>query len=1750
MKKDIVIIIGLIHQIVASIVSNSTSYIYSPQFLNALSQNNEMWTPLLIDIDETHNLVFVSTGFSGISILDKQGSNVLFAKSFDDNFVKHIQISSNGQYLFAAFEAQLNVFQLDFQINDMNELNMKSFVQLQTITQATGILGMDYQEKQELLIVAGKLGIINAYDTSNKSQVYQIGTFTVDNPLINGIFITQDANWLYVSADTLGMVIFKLEDIQSQNKRQLNFTIAGQGQFGTQANFCQTTSDYYVFCFDFWQGFFFSNSQQVIQAQQEEYPVQIIFERYWPFSQIVPTIQSLIVNQQETLLLIGVRSQGIYIFDITKRPDIILLQQIKADSLAYSIKFSQDENFLYLSNSQFVLTYSKVQINLNNDFPNLFNTHQAKLNYLDYITDKSTCYIDPTNSYFIGAFDSQGIFVFPYNTNPYRLNMSNYQSYPIASDSIYFEHSNKYMIVPQKISNDLLQIYQYNPIDGSENQTNITFMNMKLVKNYFSNTTKISEMISVSYDATFAVQTYQTGLILYNSTDIFNMSVYYIWENPDFIQGENQGVCITKDNRWVLSTVRQFGVYLLNVEDKTNPLLSDYSLDFGGEKILISETQNYAYLIDGVQGFAIIDIARFPKISIMSRVSLVGYAIMGLPLQNEDYILVTQQEQGILLTLIDIRDKEFPHIINTVMYGSQVSQSVCMPSTQDYIFLTLSQGILTMPMQSEIQIHTDANIITLNQSTGITMNERLNKSNLLLQTGSPQIQNEYILQVGQQVQFSFSILYPASQDMRIEQIYFYQDGQVVDLPSFFQFDLFSQSLLFTVQNQLLGNNQNQLNLNIILLWTVIPLDQTSFQYNSEGLNDFAVTTLDQSALIYEYLYNQNVLDSNNKVKFNYDFSKELKLSSQFQNQLVDPQSVSSSQYQMIIDQITLKIDLTVKKSCFLNPIKFYVVPSLQFDNNNANQFISTNQKQSVSITLQINLQDGKIVQLIQSSVVTFISPKQDQLKIQGSLENVNSVLQQKVIFSNITQVTDSNSPNITITVTDNTNYPLVQTFKISQSNFIKLKKQLQINQENNLQKQLEKQYPNHILYISSDVFITFSSNSFFVEDVQELSYQYLYETENGIYEQIPPNFWLQQQDEQLNLKGSTTTNMYKKTYRFKIIASDGYTQAEDYFQVTVSGISYLFMMNLLIQILGPLIAILGLYKYRGIVYNIVYKNKVFYSDETAICGQLFHKEIVILGQTNEAASIVLKQLLVNIQNQQIKTIENNVTEQQYYEENNYEDQNFKPSINLPEIQNKNNEPQELLQRDQINQKKVVTTTQVLQKLKKHNPNSILEKKYLDQRGNLLFSKVIEDIAQNKIYPKGEYFSSFQEFENELINQSSRMHKAIRSLLSRYLLNLDKRTKKLYKFIKYYCKQSSQRNKNDWYKAVVDINYEIKDDYENQSEIFPRLHLKCEILYQIFQILNLFPKQTSHQPLKKFKQLNQLLTENQANINLFLIGEVIFADTLGFQQQKISSFSPSIGQSIHLNICDISQVIAYKKRKINKWLKPIFKILNLEYTKYGAFKNMRLPSWMYLDQMNGKVYLYGIPQDYDAEEILIKIYDNTGFVIQQFYLKIKNNFELKNDNLTQQIDNIYSVADEEQACFLTNQTQKKIEQIHTISQLLKDNQSFQNRQRNLSQRRLQRLQIQKLMNSSLNSTKTVSPKNLNSFFHKNLNNEYQFRCKSNSKNLDYSEAQNINLLITQNQSSSFSERTQFYNKTQDNENNQQDLYQFDFDEIKE
>lgn len=87
------------------------------------------------------------------------------------------------------------------------------------------------------------------------------------------------------------------------------------------------------------------------------------------------------------------------------------------------------------------------------------------------------------------------------------------------------------------------------------------------------------------------------------------------------MMGDQAGVMITHDNSWLLGTVRGFGLFVLDISNPSLPVFKSMVNTQGGEMIKASAVfSNYAYLVDGYNGIAVINLASLPEIEFTSRV--------------------------------------------------------------------------------------------------------------------------------------------------------------------------------------------------------------------------------------------------------------------------------------------------------------------------------------------------------------------------------------------------------------------------------------------------------------------------------------------------------------------------------------------------------------------------------------------------------------------------------------------------------------------------------------------------------------------------------------------------------------------------------------------------------------------------------------------------------------------------------------------------------------------------------------------------------------------------------------------------------------------------------------------------------------------------------------------------------------------------------------------------------------------------
>ncbi|KAL4497072.1 hypothetical protein ABPG72_002228 [Tetrahymena utriculariae] len=270
------------------------------------------------------------------------------------------------------------------------------------------------------------------------------------------------------------------------------------------------------------------------------------------------------------------------------------------------------------------------------------------------------------------------------------------------------------------------------------------------------------------------------------------------------------------------------------------------------------------------------------------------------------------------------------------------------------------------------------------------------------------------------------------------------------------------------------------------------------------------------------------------------------------------------------------------------------------------------------------------------------------------------------------------------------------------------------------------------------------------------------------------------------------------------------------------------------------------------------------------------------------------------------------------------------------------------------------------------------RKFMRSNGKLRMNQIVEDILQSNIQINIKRKKiSVLNYKEDLENQSSVLYVSLLSFFVRFLLSKNKPAKIVYKYIKKYCLRNNQYTQRDWYKVIVDIKATKETDKNGINIPFPNLSIKEEE----------FEKLMKRMQITRFTY-NSYDTNNNLKINLYLVKEVLFADTLGLHTTNINSFQPTFGESIHFNSSQISSVEALIPIKHSKYLK-IKQLLNLDNRQYGCSQNCKLPNWVNFNQKSNVIILHGIPLKHDVEDILIRVYDVDSFILIQYHLKIIN-----------------------------------------------------------------------------------------------------------------------------------------------------------------
>ncbi|KAL4453885.1 hypothetical protein ABPG74_003768 [Tetrahymena malaccensis] len=1546
------------------------NFVYSPFYQYKYDITDPQGASTKIKVAQQANLIFISAGYQGVIVIDGKTNKIIFQQNADE-FLFTLETTSDGEYIMMSHQAKFSIFKF---------VNRSSFQLMSQASFPTTIIDLFINQQQTVVYAVGLNGQLVAYDISKKQQVQQIGFYNSQSNIIHQGSISKDGNWIILGNDLLGLYVLSVI-VDSQDNSQ-EFLLVGQGImiWKTWAGIL-TDDNKYLYGLDNWNGIFICDFNQILQATPSQYPVNINFIRYWPFNAINPSVYSLKFTKNNNFLLVGVRSQGVYIFDITDRLNPVFFQGIQVGAHSFSVELSPDEKYLYYANAVSIYVFEQRPPNLNNNYPNLFNNHQIAIQQPSPAFYKWRCFTETIQGkdYFFGSFDAAGFGILDI-TDPYQMKQVFSNVYQASSliDSMAISKDNRYLYVPIQENNtsflvlDILNIT--NPIEVA--RLNMTNPNH-------------NEAIFFSKDYKYFVSSYDNGILLIDSSQPPKLTLLCYWEILTYMTGENAGVMITNDNNYVIGAVRGYGIYVLDASVKTNLTFKSTLQTLGAEGLIPSlYNDTFAFLFDGFKGVAILDLTVLPEIKFLSRIQpLQGWSNFVLPIQNDQYLLVAQLEAG-MMTLVDISNVTNPKILSSYQYLTESAQSLCLTPDQNYVFINNNLGTILLPMKSQVTIHTEIQLI---QTSGDGSQSLIN------------LQKDQSLLVGQQVQLNFVPIYPL-EGMSILSVSYYSQQQIKSLPFWMNYDANNRNLLLSVDKTGLDTaNISMPNLNTVLIQIAVPLFPSSFQFNYPDLQ----TTLGQGQLIYNYLQQQKVIDANGLI-----------------TQLFDPQEPIQFQIDGINSTQRLfdLVKLTLQRGSYVNPVLFYVQSSLSLDIKNLKQPIST-LSQNIQLYLQVEDKMGKFVLENFSGVIASTTDSQNQLKFEGSLVNLNRVLSQKVIFANQTAF---GNINVTITLIDGVNYDVTQVNQMKDCVFIKQKQLLKKNPQLTLQEQFNRQYAGAVIDIQNQFSADFSAQSFINSELTTITYQ-VYILKGQEYVQITPDDWIQYQtvSGSISVYGTPPVSAFNQVFYLKINASDGYTSDFDIFYMNASGLPFIYVFNMLIKIFGPIFAIFGVYKYKSLILNSIYRNRVMFSNEIAIRGKHYQTKITVLGDDLEKSKLFFSEFILRFASDREKFAEemDNVKNKferfgslyqiQQEQTPNSQQQasnmlisgNAQSDLIKKKLKQSNNSTAEQPSKDKLavesdklnnfgqirrlkvmtekpnfNEQKLKNTIQIIQMTPKYTRQTPLEREYLKKDGNVSMSRILRDMVHKNISftLKNKKYQA-KNFINDFKNADSRIFKGIKAIACRYFLKLDVRSLEVYNYLKYYAQNYLNYSKNDWYKGLVNIvATDAKDIYG-----FPVPFSEC-FLNETQINLILIDLQLNNYVGQPFESISKL------DINHSLIREVLFADALGLVEQTPSIFQPCVGESIHLFSYEINSVEAFKQIK-NAWCMTLRKILNFEYMGYGMSKNMTLPNWITFDHKNGVITLQGIPQSQDVEDLLIRIIDIDQYVIKQYHFKVVDEY---------------------------------------------------------------------------------------------------------------------------------------------------------------
>ncbi|KAL4469838.1 hypothetical protein ABPG72_013581 [Tetrahymena utriculariae] len=700
----------------------------------------------------------------------------------------------------------------------------------------------------------------------------------------------------------------------------------------------------------------------------------------------------------------------------------------------------------------------------------------------------------------------------------------------------------------------------------------------------------------------------QIGVVLIDITNKRNPKLLSIFNSNNLSIGSQtiSQSAFMRNKPILFCSTQTYGIVVLDLADNTNPIFFSSLFTNEASGPLLTSDDKYLVIASTYNGLIICDTSDLTQLKIISTVQLTGGLIQGLFMSNEKYIVIPSYEEPAFY-LIDIQDKLNPILLQTWKKETPGNYiDVCLGQDEKDGYLTSDIILVSINLKSQVIFYQFTyQIITL-QGTN--------------QQSFQEIDSTQPIYVGQQLNMYVFPLYAENQVV-IKKVYSYEEYILQPLQSWMRFSSAQNLLKMNVIKDSLSQNTHgkyiETTVNLVFK-TFLKLKSTSFVNLYLGIDSsLSAQILSQCQLL-------GLVDVQNTATQDFDPRVSLKL---------DIASISSTSFQATLtpdklQDINTAIKYVLQHSIVYYPIQLQISPSLKLNIDNPQQYIFSLQFQVVVYVSIANASQGKFVQNNYQGVLSVFSEHQSEIKIEGDANYVNQALFKKIKFYSLVP---QDQIVFSVQVSDGVNYDIFYTFSYQQINFITEQNKVQLKSGASLQNDLSSKIPDSSIYILEAFYYQISSDLFQGDSSATLYYsaQIL---DGDSYVEIPVNFWFQFSAQDRMFSGTPNQSNFNQKVKIKLKVTDNYSSNEQYMEITVGRVPFTYVLQILIQVVGPIIGLL----------------------EVVVAGSIYQKQILLNNQNIVAANKVLQYLKKIIPDDEIQK----QLVSYYSDESNYLEINF------------------------------------------------------------------------------------------------------------------------------------------------------------------------------------------------------------------------------------------------------------------------------------------------------------------------------------------------------------------------------------------------------------------------------------------------------------------------------------------------------------